>query len=181
MQKHETSPEVPPTTTSSALVTYILLAIVIVQGFFNIYLLTGNSVSLPASTGIDALGVKKALLELEYEKVGGKENYELVSKATLIQMQEQIPQIKQFIESQGGATPTLPVAENTNQTMDAAQIEKVVSSAALEGNAQADIIVIEYSDMECPFCVRQYAETKLRESLLAQYGDKVAFAFKNNR
>lgn len=99
MQKHETSPEVPPTATSSALVTYILLAIVIVQGFFNIYLLTGNSVSLPASTGIDALGVKKALLELEYEKVGGKENYELVTKATLLQMQEQIPQIRQFIES----------------------------------------------------------------------------------
>lgn len=65
--------------------------------------------------------------------------------------------------------------------MDAAQIEKVVSSAALEGNVQADIVVIEYSDMECPFCVRQYAETKLRESLLAQYGDKVVFAFKNNR
>jgi len=181
MQKHELSPVVAPTPTSSALITYILLAIVIVQGFFNIYLLTGNSVTLPASTGIDALGVKKALLDLEYEKVGGKENYELVSKATLIQMQEQIPQIKQFIESQGGATPTTPTAENIDQTMDAAQIEKIVSGAAIEGNAQADIVAIEYSDMECPFCIRQYAETKLRESLVTQYGDKVAFAFKNNR
>lgn len=182
MQKHEPSPVVVPTPTSSALVTYILLAIVIVQGFFNIYLLTGNSVTLPASTGIDALGVKKALLELEYEKVGGKENYELVSKATLIQMQEQIPQIRQFIESNGGAngTATAPTPA-VDQVMDAAQIEKIVSSAALEGNAQADIIAIEYSDMECPFCIRQYSETKLRESLVTQYGDKVAFAFKNNR
>lgn len=182
MQKHESTLEAQVTPASTHnIVTYVLLAVVILQGFFNIYLLTGNSVTLPASTGIDALGVKKALLELEYEKVGGKENYELVSKATLIQMQEQIPQIKQFIESQGGATPTAPVAENTNQTMDAAQVEKIISGAALEGNAQADIVVIEYSDMECPFCVRQYAETKLRTSLLAQYGDKVAFAFKNNR
>lgn len=182
MQKHEPSPVVVPTPTSSALVTYILLAIVIVQGFFNIYLLTGNSVTLPASTGIDALGVKKALLELEYEKVGGKENYELVSKATLIQMQEQIPQIRQFIESNGGAngTATAPTPA-VDQVMDAAQIEKIVSGAALEGNAQADIIAIEYSDMECPFCIRQYSETKLRESLVTQYGDKVAFAFKNNR
>ncbi|MFZ2255960.1 MAG: thioredoxin domain-containing protein [Patescibacteria group bacterium] len=182
MQKHEPSPVVVPTPTSSALVTYILLAIVIVQGFFNIYLLTGNSVTLPASTGIDALGVKKALLELEYEKVGGKENYELVSKATLIQMQEQIPQIRQFIESNGGAngTATAPTPA-VDQVMDAAQIEKIVSSAALEGNTQADIIAIEYSDMECPFCIRQYSETKLRESLVTQYGDKVAFAFKNNR
>jgi protein-disulfide isomerase len=56
-----------------------------------------------------------------------------------------------------------------------------VSTAAIEGNVQADILVVEYSDMECPFCVRQYAETKLRKSLIDQYGDKVAFAFKNNR
>jgi protein-disulfide isomerase len=65
--------------------------------------------------------------------------------------------------------------------MDALQIEKIISGAALEGNAQADIVVIEYSDMECPFCIRQYSETKLRESLVTQYGDKVVFAFKNNR
>jgi hypothetical protein len=105
MQKHEPIIETP-SVNSSTLITYILLAIVIIQGFFNIYLLTGNSVTLPASTGIDALGVKRALLELEYEKVGGKDNYELVSKATRIQMQEQIPQIREFIESNGGASGT---------------------------------------------------------------------------
>lgn len=91
MQKHDFH---------SNLITYILFAVVILQGFLNLYLLTGNSVTLPASTGIDAFGVKKALLEHEYDKVGGKENYDLISKATLIQMQSQIPQIKQFIESQ---------------------------------------------------------------------------------
>lgn len=186
MQKHESTPESPVTAPSRHnIVTYVLLAVVILQGFFNLYLLTGNSLTLPASTGIDALGVKKALLELEYEKVGGKENYELVSKATLIQMQEQIPQIKQFIESNGGTNDTTGTTTSATppvaQVMDAAQVEKIVSSAVLEGNAQADIVVIEYSDMECPFCIRQYAETKLRESLVTQYGDKVAFAFKNNR
>ena len=56
-----------------------------------------------------------------------------------------------------------------------------MSGAALEGNSLAEIVVIEYSDMECPFCIRQYAETKLRESLVTQYGDKVVFAYKNNK
>lgn len=42
-------------------------------------------------------------------------------------------------------------------------------------------MAIEYSDMECPFCIKQYHDTKLQPSLSAQYGDKVAFAFKNNR
>ena len=69
MQKHEPTSEAP-FQNSTPVLTYVLLAVVILQGFFNIYLLTGNSVTLPASTGIDALGVKKALLELEYQKVG---------------------------------------------------------------------------------------------------------------
>ena len=184
MQKHDMSPEVAPTPTSSALVTYILLAIIIVQGFFNIYLLTGNSVTLPASTGIDALGVKKALLELEYDKVGGKEHYEMIAKATLIQIKDQtMPQVKEFLETQGWTqAATTPSPEPIiTETLTPEQVQKVISNAVLEGNAQADIVAIEYSDMECPFCIRQYAETKLRESLVTQYWDKVAFAFKNNR
>ncbi len=65
--------------------------------------------------------------------------------------------------------------------MDTTKVAAVLSGAALEGNALANIVVIEYSDMECPFCIRQYSETKLRESLVTQYGDKVAFAYKNNK
>lgn len=196
MQKHESHAHAehthaehhlhtPVENNSHVIITYILLAVVIVQGFFNFYLLTGNSLNLTTSTGIDALGVKKAILEFEYDKVWGKENYELVSKATLIQMKEQLPQIKQYIESNGWSTTNAANPANptptTEQVMDATQIQKVLSTAAIEGNKNANIVVIEYSDMECPFCVRQYSETKLQESLSKQYGDKVAFAFKNNK
>jgi protein-disulfide isomerase len=68
-----------------------------------------------------------------------------------------------------------------DQTLDAAKIAPVISGAALEGSVSADIVVIEYSDMECPFCIKQYSDTKLQPSLQAKYGDKVAFAFKNNK
>lgn len=179
-----TKNETPAPQSINPILTYILLIVVILQWALNLYLLTGNSLNLPASTGIDALWVKRALLEMEYDKVGGKENYELISQATLIQMKEQIPQIKQFIQTQGGAqavdTPTTTTPSVAQEiTLDA--VAKILSTTTLEGNAAADIAVIEYSDMECPFCVRQYQETKLKESLLAKYGDKVSFAFKNNR
>ena len=181
MQKNEPIVE-DPTIQSSSLITYILLAIVIVQGFLNLYLLMGNSISLPASITADTIGVKKALLELEYDKVGGKANYDLMSQATRLQMKEQIPQIEQYIKTQWGKTPdtTTPV-QAENQVLDAAKVDAIMSGAALEGNSLAEIVVVEYSDMECPFCIRQYAETKLRESLVTQYGDKVVFAYKNNK
>jgi len=130
MQKHE--PIIEASSQSTApIITYVLLAIVILQGFFNIYLLTGNSVTLPASTGIDALGVKKALLELEYEKVGGKENYDLISKATLIQMQEQIPQIREFVETSGGVVAK-PSNNDAGRVLDADRIATILQGAAIE-------------------------------------------------
>jgi protein-disulfide isomerase len=148
----------------------------------------GNSISLPSSISIEPAGIKKAILELEYAKVGGKANYELVTKATLLQMKEQIPQIEQYLKTQGGntATTTQPgqpaqPTQWTSNTMSLDDVAKIMASAALEGNKTADIVAIEYSDMECPFCIKQYNDTKLQANLTAQYGDKVAFAFKNNR
>lgn len=180
MQKHESS--TPIKLGKSPVIITILLIIVVVQGIFNTYLLTGNSFVLPTSIGVDVIGLKRALLELEYEKVGGKENYDLVNQATLIQMKEQIPQIREFIKANGGSqNPDANKNLDTYQIMDATQVEKIISSAVLEGNSQADIVLVEYSDMECPYCIRQYADTKLRQSLVTQYGDTVAFAFKNNR
>ena len=163
----------------------ILLGVLIVLNAFGLYLLMGNSFSVP-SISVDPVGIKKAMLELEYQKVGGKANYDIIAQATAIQMKEQIPQMEQYIKTKGGNTTTQGVTTNTAtpvaaSTMSEADIAAVLTSAALEGNKKADIVAIEYSDMECPFCIRQFHDTKLQPSLAAQYGDKVAFAFKNNR
>jgi len=160
--------------------TNILVIILIVLNVLGLYLLTGNSVALPTSISVDPVGIKKAILEIEYDKVGGKSNYDIISKATMIQMTEQIPQMEQYIKTQWGkvadtTTPTTPTI------MSPEDIATILSGASIEGNKNADIIAIEYSDMECPFCIRQYSDTKLQPSLAAQYGDKVGFAFKNNR
>lgn len=164
----------------------ILLGVLIVLNAFGLYLLMGNSFSVP-SISVDPVGIKKAMLELEYQKVGGKSNYDIIAQATAIQMKEQIPQMEQYIKTKGGDTTTTPGGTTTTapapaaSVMSAADIAAVLATATLEGNKKADIVAIEYSDMECPFCIRQFHDTKLQPTLAAQYGDKVAFAFKNNR
>jgi len=85
--------------------------------------------------------------------------------------------MKEYIEKSGGETG----AANTEKVITPEDAAKIRENIAIEGNINADILVIEYSDMECPFCMKQFHETKLPEQLLAQYGDKVAFAFKNSR
>jgi predicted DsbA family dithiol-disulfide isomerase len=163
--------------------------VLIVLHIFGLFLLTGNSFSLPSSISVDPVGVKKALLEIEYSKVGGKANYDIMTQAQQISVNDpqnpsNITAMKKYIaEAQGkqptpdSDTPTAPVGATLSPT----DLATILSGASLEGNASADIIAIEYSDMECPFCIKQYHDTKIQDSLRAQYGDKVAFAFKNNK
>jgi protein-disulfide isomerase len=52
-----------------------------------------------------------------------------------------------------------------------------VTGAAIEGNANARVMVAEFSDFQCPFC-KQWNDTVLR-TLRTKLGDDVALAFIN--
>ncbi len=126
-----------------------------------------------------ATKVLEKYLANEYEKAWSKENYELLAKAQRLQMADQIPQIKQFIASKewGAATPEIPAA---SKILSQDEITAIKKTAYIEGNKDAIITLVEYSDLECPFCIRQYTEgtiKKVRDS----FGDKVNSAFKNFR
>jgi protein-disulfide isomerase len=120
---------------------------------------------------------KQALLSFEQDKVGGSDNYALVSKASLLQVQQQLPQIKEFINGQGGQT-TGQAAEMTKLTQE--QYDAIVKNAPIEGDANGDIIMVEYSDPECPFCIRQ-AQDKTIEKVLEKYPSGVGHIFKTHQ
>jgi protein-disulfide isomerase len=168
--------------------THILLVIVIFLNALWIYLLTGNSFSFPGMSN-DSFGIKQALLDVEYDKAGSRANYELLTRAQQLSLMDpqnpsNIKAMKQYVESFGsGGTKqaTSDSAEWTVSSLTGEQLTKIVNSSAIQGNKAANILVIEYSDTECPFCIKQYQETKLWPKLQAQYGDKVKFAFKNNK
>jgi flagellar basal body-associated protein FliL len=42
--------------------------------------------------------VMENYLTLEYKKSGGKENYELITEAQRLQLEQQIPQIREFVK-----------------------------------------------------------------------------------
>jgi protein-disulfide isomerase len=69
----------------------------------------------------------------------------------------------------------------TSPVLTPDEITTLKKDAVIQGNTGATITLIEYSEMECPFCAQQYHDTQLEQKLRAQYGDKVNFAYKNNR
>lgn len=151
---------------------------------------TGYYLAAGPKAGNDTETIANAVVEKyiasEYEKTGGKENYDLLAKAQRLQMEDQIPQIKQFIASkEGKGTVTKPttsgeaaVAEVKKLSQD--EIAAIKKEAYVEGNKDALITLVEYSDLECPFCIRQFKEGTISK-VHEKFGDKVNSIFKNFR
>lgn len=83
--------------------------------------------------------------------MGGKENYELLNKANLIQMEKQIPQIKQFIEAEEKNTPTTdavkdPTAPATPEATTPTP-EPVKTEAKKSDRPTVDLYIMSY----CPY------------------------------
>lgn len=136
---------------------------------------------------------KKDALWLESMKAGGSKNFGLVQqlyqndtyKTQQAQTLNQIMNSMQANPSQAGADTTAnqqtdtAAADTTQaQTLDKAKISEILKGAPVQGSANAKIVLIEYSDLICPFCKRHY-ESQTLEKVVAKYPKDVALVFKN--
>lgn len=102
--------------------------------------------------------VMENYLALEYKKSGGKENYELISEAQRLQLEQQIPQIREFLKKGASANQQAGEQEAPPKKLSQDELASIKKDAYIEGNKSAKITLIEYSDLECPFCIRQFKE-----------------------
>ena len=53
--------------------------------------------------------------------------------------------------------------------------ETVITPKPLLGNANAELVIIEFSDLQCPFCKRAHEEAI--KPLIQEFGDRIAFSY----
>lgn len=118
--------------------------------------------------------------EFEYNQRGGKETFELLNKAQVLQLKGQIDQIKAYVEGAekngGSATPGTETATES-KTMPKEEVEAIKKSSYFQGKEGSRIIAVEYTDPECPFCIRQ-SKDKILPQLLEKYDGKIQVAHK---
>ena len=164
------------------LIIFLLLVSILTNIVTGFYISTGRSLSGGSSANTDAVAsaVLDKYLANEYAKSGSKEIYDLLAEAQRLQMEEQIPKIKEFIASKKWGSPAGETTPTVSKILTKDEIMAIKKTAYIEWNKDALITLVEYSDLECPFCIRQYTEGTIKK-VREKFGDKVNSTFKNFR
>ena len=121
----------------------------------------------------------------EAQKLWGQENYELVKKlydSEWFKQQQKagLDQALGQINGQQAQPSANNQAKNTQENDNSEikkisldQINKIKNDTYIIGNKNAKILIVEYSDLQCPFCKKHF-ESKTLETLVNKYDGKVA-------
>ncbi len=83
-----------------------------------------------------------------------------------------------FLISDDGKYASFGELEDLSIDPFAAVMKKIdLKRKPAKGPENAKVVIVEWSDFQCPFCSRGY--TTLETQVLKEYGDKVRFIFKN--
>lgn len=126
--------------------------------------------------------ISNTLREIQYAQAGGKEIYDLYMEVQKLQGQKNKSQLLEQIKTLGGTVPANnePSGEapvTSLQEITAESIAAIRKDAFIEGNQNAKITLVEYSDLECPYCIMQYKNGVIGK-MKEKYGDKINVIFK---
>lgn len=119
------------------------------------------------------------MLDIEYEKVGWKENYEKINEIQKKQITEWLKQYDEQLWVQPSAQPGINSDSATAWSKISIEQAKQITSewTYILWNSDAEITWVEYSDLECPFCKRLHQSWTIEE-VIESYDWKVNFVFK---
>ena len=91
---------------------------------------------------------------------------------------EQHEQKVDFLLSQDGKTLAKVTKIDLTKDIYAERMSKIdVTGRPVRGNPNAKVIVVNYDDLQCPFCSRMHST--LMQEILPEYGDRIKIVYKD--
>ncbi len=84
--------------------------------------------------------------------------------------------LKNTNQAGGPNNPQLGQVSNPSPQSETIILKPVDASDHIRGSASAPVKIVEYSDLECPFCKSFH---KTMQEVMANYGDKVAWVYRH--
>ena len=146
---------------------------------------SGVYMAIAASTIVSIVANYFLVQMPQVDQVGGRANYKLYKE--MVNSSKYAENVKQSLESQTGTLNGEQPAPDAQQPTPEPQttgsltqddIAKLTADTYVKGDKSAQILWIEYSDLECPFCKRLHDSGAIK-NLETKYGSKLAFAFKH--
>ncbi len=100
-------------------------------------------------------------------------------------LEQLAPMIREYMEGMAKARDDIQIYQRASLKGDITSrlikpkemlLNLPVASAFMRGNQQAGVMVMEFSDYQCPFCKRAQDTVK---DLITEYGDRVAFGYRH--
>jgi len=121
------------------------------------------------------IDVNQVLVEREYNKIWWKENYMILQE---IQKREIMWYIEKIKKEQPELVDEILNKKSKYKNLKQEIIDDLKKDVSVFGNSWALVTLIEFSDMECDFCIKQHSKW-ITEKILEKYDDKVNYIFKN--
>lgn len=122
--------------------------------------------------------IHETLMENEYEKIWWKENYLILQE---IQKREIVGYIDKIKEEQPELIEEIlkqEKVESNYKILKQEIIDDLKKDTSIIWNTWSLITIIEFSDMECEYCIKQHSKL-IKDEILTNFSEKVNYLFKN--
>ncbi len=127
-----------------------------------------------------SIEVSNTIMENEYKEIWGKDNYTILKELQKEEMVKYIHQLKKENPEHIYNIRQKSIKEVSNQAnmLNWRDLLELKSGSYIKWNSWALLTFIEFSDLECPYCI-SYHNNGTIDSTLNEFNDDVNYIFKN--